>query len=141
MGSQGIKARTTSGLATMHAIRKVPLICIPLLGGVLFVGMGIWLPIGFHMSWNFTQAAIFSGTGSGVEMPPCVWKAVIEGPERMMGGKFGVEASTGAFLLCTTAGPVLVLMAARQLRAGSRCAWQQSQPNKARAAVQALAVL
>jgi hypothetical protein len=124
----------------MRAIRKVPLIRIPLLGGILFVGMGIRLPIGFHMSWNFTQAAIFSGTGSGVEMPPCVWKAVIEGPERMMGGKFGVEASTGAFLLRTTAGPVLALMAARQRRAGSRCAWQQSRPNKARAAVQTLLV-
>jgi amino acid transporter len=125
----------------MRAIRKFPLICIPLLGGILFVGMGIRLPIGFHMSWNFTQAAIFSGTVSGVEMPPGVWKAVIEGPERMTGGKFGVEASIVAFLLCTTAGEVLILMAARQLRAGSRCAWQQSRPNTARAAVQALPVL
>lgn len=85
-----------------------------LLAAAYMLTRRLWLSIGFHMSWNFTQAAIFSGTVSGVEMPPGLLKAVIEGPDLMTGGKFGVEASVVACLLCTTAGAVLVWMAARR---------------------------
>jgi membrane protease YdiL (CAAX protease family) len=76
----------------------------------------LWLPIGLHMSWNFTQAAIFSGSVSGVEMPPGLVKGVIEGPELLTGGKFGAEASIFAFLLCTAAGVVIFQFAAHRGR-------------------------
>lgn len=85
-----------------------------LLAAAYMLTRRLWLSIGFHMSWNFTQAAIFSGTVSGVEMPPGLVKAVIEGPELLTGGQFGVEASIFAFLLCTAAGVVVLKMAVRR---------------------------
>lgn len=85
-----------------------------LLAAAYMLTRRLWLSIGLHMSWNFAQAAVFSGTVSGVEMPPGLVQAVIEGPALMTGGKFGVEASIVACLLCATAGAVLVLMAARR---------------------------
>ncbi|EEW24289.1 CPBP family intramembrane glutamic endopeptidase [Rhodobacter ferrooxidans] len=87
-----------------------------LLAAAYMVTRRLWLSIGFHMSWNFTQAAIFSGTVSGIEMPPGLVKAVIEGPELMTGGKFGVEASVVAFLLCTATGVALLWQAIRRSR-------------------------
>ncbi len=89
-----------------------------LLAAAYMLTRRLWLSIGFHMSWNFTQAAIFSGTVSGIEMPPGLVKAVIEGPELLTGGKFGVEASIVAFLLCTATGVILLW---RALRAGRVC--------------------
>lgn len=85
-----------------------------LLAAVYMLTRRLWMAIGLHMSWNFTQAAIFSGTVSGVEMPPGLVKAVIEGPQLMTGGQFGVEASIVAFLLCTATGVVLLMLAARR---------------------------
>jgi hypothetical protein len=87
-----------------------------LLAAAYMLTRRLWLAIGFHMSWNFTQAAIFSGTVSGVEMPPGLVRAVIEGPELITGGKFGVEASIIAFLLCTATGLVLLKLSARRGR-------------------------
>ena len=95
-----------------------------LLAAAYMLTRRLWVSIGFHMSWNFTQAAIFSGTVSGVEMPPGLVKAVIEGPELLTGGKFGVEASIFAFLLCTATGIVLLKLAARRGRI-LRPAWSR----------------
>ncbi|MBD1204801.1 MAG: CPBP family intramembrane metalloprotease [Rhodobacteraceae bacterium] len=85
-----------------------------LLAAAYMLTRRLWLSIGLHMSWNFAQAAIFSGAVSGVEMPPGLLQAVVEGPELMTGGTFGVEASIIACLLCTAAGVVLVIMATRR---------------------------
>jgi membrane protease YdiL (CAAX protease family) len=85
-----------------------------LLAAAYMLTRRLWLSIGLHMSWNFAQAAVFSGAVSGVEMPPGLMQAVIEGPELMTGGNFGVEASIVACLLCTAAGAVMVMMAARR---------------------------
>jgi uncharacterized protein len=85
-----------------------------LLAAAFMLTRRLWLSIGLHMAWNFAQAAIFSGTVSGVEMPQGLLQAVIEGPELMTGGRFGVEASVIAFLICTAAGAVLAFMAVRR---------------------------
>jgi uncharacterized protein len=87
-----------------------------LLAAAYMLTRRLWLSIGFHMAWNYTQVAIFSGTVSGVEMPPGLAKAVIDGPELMTGGVFGVEASIIAFLICTAAGGVLLKLAVRRGR-------------------------
>lgn len=85
-----------------------------LLAAAYMVTRRLWLAIGCHMGWNFTQAAIFSGTVSGVEMPPGLVKATIEGPELLTGGKFGVEASVIAFGICTASGLFLLALAMRR---------------------------
>lgn len=87
-----------------------------LLAAAYILTRRLWLSIGLHLSWNFAQAGIFSGTVSGVEMPPGLVRAVIEGPDLMTGGPFGVEASVVAFLICTGAGAWLLMLAVRRGR-------------------------
>jgi membrane protease YdiL (CAAX protease family) len=87
-----------------------------LLAAAYMLTRRLWLSISLHMSWNFTQAAIFSGTVSGVEMTPGLVMAVIEGPDLITGGQFGVEASIIAFVVCTAAGVGLLVMATQRGR-------------------------
>ena len=70
--------------------------------------------IGFHIAWNFTQSGIFSGSVSGGFEKPGLFKATIEGPELLTGGKFGMEATIVALLVCTTAGLEMLVMAIRR---------------------------
>lgn len=84
-----------------------------LLAAAFMLTRRLWLPIGLHLSWNFAQAAVFSGAVSGVDMPPGLLRSLIEGPELMTGGSFGVEASLVAFLFCAVAGLVVLIIAAR----------------------------
>lgn len=82
-----------------------------LLTAVYLLTRRLWLSIGSHMAWNFTQGGIFSGSVSGAFEQPGFFKATIEGPELLTGGKFGMEASIVALLICTTVGLVILRMA------------------------------
>jgi hypothetical protein len=68
------------------------------------------------MAWNFTQGSIFSGSVSGSGVYQGVLKATLKGPELLTGGNFGLEASLPAFVLCTTVGATMVIMAVRRGR-------------------------
>ena len=85
-----------------------------LLAAVYLLTRCLWLSIGFHIAWNFTQSGIFSGSVSGAFEQPGLFKATIEGPELLTGGKFGMEATIVALLICTTAGLVMLIMAVRR---------------------------
>lgn len=85
-----------------------------LLAAAYMLTRRLWLSIGFHIAWNFTQSGIFSGSVSGGFERPGLFKATIEGPELLTGGKFGMEATIVALLACTTAGLVMLLMAVRR---------------------------
>jgi membrane protease YdiL (CAAX protease family) len=85
-----------------------------LLAAAYMVTRRLWMSIGFHVSWNYTQSAIFGGIVSGGIAEPGLIKPILEGPELLTGGQFGLEASLTAFLLCTTAGVILLVMAVRK---------------------------
>ena len=85
-----------------------------LLGAAYMLTRRLWMSIGFHMSWNYTQSGIFSGIVSGGDSDPGLIRSTIEGPVALTGGSFGLEASLIAFLLCTTTGVVLLIMAVRR---------------------------
>ncbi len=51
----------------------------------------LWLSIGFHMAWNYTQSAIFSGIVSGGVTDPGLIRSNIRGPDVLTGGSFGLE--------------------------------------------------
>lgn len=85
-----------------------------LLAAAYMLTRRLWLSIGFHMSWNYTQSAIFSGVVSGSDDDPGLIRATVSGPPLLTGGSFGLEASLVAFLLCTAAGVVLLAMAIRR---------------------------
>lgn len=85
-----------------------------LLAAAYMLTRRLWLSIGFHVSWNYTQSAIFSGIVSGNEGAQGLFKSVIAGPTLLTGGSFGLESSLVAFLLCTATGVALLIMAVRR---------------------------
>jgi membrane protease YdiL (CAAX protease family) len=85
-----------------------------LLAAAYMLTRRLWLSIGFHMAWNYTQSAIFSGIVSGNDAQQGLIKSTVNGPEWLTGGSFGVEASVLALLLCTTTGVVMLVMAVKR---------------------------
>jgi uncharacterized protein len=75
----------------------------------------LWLPIGIHIGWNFTEGSIFGVAVSGHHALPSLVHGTLTGPALNTGGAFGVEASVFAVLLCCVASAFLVVYA---LRAG-----------------------
>jgi hypothetical protein len=74
----------------------------------------LWLSMSFHVSWNFTQSAIFSGAVSGNDAQEGLIRGTMTGPDWLTGGSFGVESSVLALVLCTGTGIVMLVMAARR---------------------------
>jgi membrane protease YdiL (CAAX protease family) len=74
----------------------------------------LWLSIGFHMAWNYTQSAIFSGIVSGNDAQQGLIRSTVNGPDWLTGGNFGVESSVLALILCTSTGVVMLVMAVRR---------------------------
>lgn len=85
-----------------------------LLAAAYMVTRRLWLGIGFHIAWNYTQSGIFSGIVSGGVSDPGLIRASIEGPVALTGGSFGLESSVVAFLLCTATGLILLSIAIRR---------------------------
>jgi membrane protease YdiL (CAAX protease family) len=85
-----------------------------LLGAAYLLTRRLWMSMGIHAAWNYTQAAVFAGAGSGNEAPQGFVKATIDGPELLTGGAFGIEGSLIAFVLATTTGVIMLVMAMRR---------------------------
>ncbi len=91
----------------------------------------LWLCIGIHFAWNFTQGGIFSAAVSGGATTGLL-QARFAGPQWLTGGAFGAEASVVAVLLCSAAGVLLLMAAARRGRViPYRTARQGSAPSTA----------
>jgi membrane protease YdiL (CAAX protease family) len=74
-----------------------------LLGGAYMLTRSLWLPIGIHAAWNFTQGSIFDVNVSGTNAEGLV-TAELSGPELLSGGAFGLEASIIALVIATAFG-------------------------------------
>lgn len=85
-----------------------------LLAAAYMLTRRLWMSVGFHVAWNYTQSAVYSGIVSGSDSAPGLLKSTIEGPTLLTGGSFGLESSLVAFLLCTTTGVILLVMAVRR---------------------------
>lgn len=85
-----------------------------LLAAAFMLTRRLWLSIGFHMAWNYTQQAIFSGIVSGNDAAPGWIRSTVKGPDYLTGGNFGVESSVLALVLCTSTGIVMLVMAHRR---------------------------
>ena len=86
-----------------------------LLGGAYMLTRSLWMPIGLHAAWNFTQGEIYDVPVSGFDQHGLV-TAKLSGPELLSGGAFGLEASVIAMVCATAVGIWLVV---RAVRAGS----------------------
>lgn len=84
-----------------------------LLGGAYMLTRSLWLPMGIHGAWNFTQGAIFDVPVSGINQDGLV-QAKLSGPELLSGGSFGLEASVIALAVASLAGLWLVWLAVKR---------------------------
>ncbi|MGN6147666.1 MAG: lysostaphin resistance A-like protein [Rhizomicrobium sp.] len=84
-----------------------------LLAAAYLVTRSLWLAIGLHFGWNFTEGGIFGAAVSGGKSHGLV-TTVFAGPDWLTGGKFGPEASLTAVILCVVVAAVLLAMAIRR---------------------------
>jgi hypothetical protein len=64
-----------------------------MIGAAFMLTRRLWLPMGIHFAWNFTQAGIFGSAVSGNGAESGILHAAFTGPDWLTGGAFGVEAS------------------------------------------------
>ena len=64
-----------------------------LLGAAYAYSKNIWLPIGIHWIWNYTQGNILGFPVSGEDNVTSIFTPEISGPQWLTGGSFGAEAS------------------------------------------------
>jgi membrane protease YdiL (CAAX protease family) len=53
----------------------------------------LWLPIGLHTGWNFTQGSVFGLLVSGNDTGSGLIAGTLQGPDVLTGGPFGPEAT------------------------------------------------
>jgi membrane protease YdiL (CAAX protease family) len=80
-----------------------------LLSAAYVLTQRLWLAIGIHFAWDFSQDAIF-GIGKGAKG---LLQGELSGPALLAGGRAGIEGSFVALLLCLIVS-ALLLAAARQ---------------------------
>lgn len=74
----------------------------------------LWLPIGIHLAWNFTEGGIYGAAVSG-ESAPGIFGVELSrsAPAMITGGTFGPEASVVAVAVCSCVGLAFVVAAVR----------------------------
>ena len=84
-----------------------------LLAAAYMLTRRLWLCIGIHIAWNFTEGGIFSVAVSGGESKGLLQSKML-GPDWLTGGAFGAEASVVALAVCLAAGIVLLVLAIKK---------------------------
>jgi CAAX protease family protein len=94
--------------ATVSSSLAIALEAGILLGTAYAATSRLWLPIGLHMGWNFTEGSLFGMTLSGNTMAAGLVRGSLSGPRILTGGEFGPEASIVAVIVCLAAALYLV---------------------------------
>lgn len=84
-----------------------------LLAAVFMYTRRLWMVIGLHAAWNFTEGGIFGASVSGSSARGML-ASHFQGAQWLTGGKFGPEASVIAVLVCLAAGIGFVFLAYRK---------------------------
>lgn len=84
-----------------------------LLAAVFMYTRRLWMAIGLHAAWNFTEGGIFGASVSGGSARGML-ASYFQGAQWLTGGKFGPEASLVAVLVCLAAGVGFVFLAYRK---------------------------
>jgi len=100
--------------ATLFAAFAIAMEAGILLGAAYLLTRRLWLAVGIHAAWNFTQGWVYSIPVSGGKAPLGLLITRRVGPEWLTGGDFGLEASVVALVVATGAGLALLLVAARR---------------------------
>jgi len=100
--------------ATVFAAIAISVEAGILLGAAYMLTRRLWLAVGLHAAWNFTQGWVFSVPVSGGTAPIGLIATTRSGPEWLTGGGFGLEASVVAMVVATGAGLALLEWARRR---------------------------
>ncbi|MCL1792086.1 MAG: CPBP family intramembrane metalloprotease [Peptococcaceae bacterium] len=107
--------------ATVLGLANIMLVGI--LFGYMFVRTGmLWVPIGFHITWNFFQGHVFGLAVSGMEQTAFM-QTSLTGPAWFTGGAFGAEGG----LLCTLV-ILLSLVCVRGFMKPKKAFWRMELP-------------
>ena len=79
-----------------------------LLGAAFKYSGSLWLPIGIHWAWNFTQGNVCGFPVSGSSGGESIFTAIVNGPELITGGAFGPEASIISVILGTMLSAIML---------------------------------
>ena len=83
-----------------------------MLGAAYMLTRSLWLPMGIHAAWNFTQGEVYDIPVSGTTVHGLV-DGQLSGPPLLTGNGFGLEASPIAILVATAFGLWLLWRAVR----------------------------
>lgn len=83
----------------------------------------VWLAVGIHVAWNFTQSGLFGVPTSGLEGAGFL-EGRLHGPALLSGGAFGPEASIVAVAVCLALG-ILFLRVAQAKGHVLRPSWRR----------------
>jgi membrane protease YdiL (CAAX protease family) len=84
-----------------------------LLGAAYMYSRRLWMPIGVHAGWNFTEGDIFGANVSGGQAHGLL-ASHFQGPEVLTGARFGPEASLVAVATCLMVAGVFLVFAIRR---------------------------
>jgi membrane protease YdiL (CAAX protease family) len=99
--------------ATWFAALAIAMEAGILLGAAYLLKRRLWLAVGIHSAWNFTQGWVYSVPVSGGKAPEGLLITTRQGPEWLTGGAFGLEASAVAMVVATLAGVVMLVAVVR----------------------------
>ena len=99
--------------ATLASSAAIAIEAGVLLAAAYALTRSLWLPIGLHFAWNFTEGGIFGAAVSG-HGSKSLLSVPLRGPDYLTGGAFGPEASIVAVCVCTTAAIVMLVLAAQR---------------------------
>lgn len=102
-------------------------VCIAIEAGVMLGAFyaltgRLWVSIGFHAAWNFTQGYIFGAAVSGGSLGTSLaTSSAVKGkPDWLTGGAFGPEASLPALIVCGSLGMAVIWTAWKARKFGSK---------------------
>jgi uncharacterized protein len=99
--------------ATLVGVIAIALEAGVLLGIAYSASRSLWLPIGMHFGWNFSEGGLFGTTVSGGHSHGLV-SVTLEGPVYLTGGAFGPEASIIALTACLIVAATLGIYSLRR---------------------------
>lgn len=112
IGTWGALALTAALFGAAHAVNRGATLSSSiaiaveagiLLGATYAATKRLWLPIGLHVGWNFTEGSLFGMILSGNKMASGLIQGSLSGPRILTGGEFGPEASIIAVIVCLAA--------------------------------------
>jgi hypothetical protein len=85
-----------------------------LLLGAAYIATGrLWLPIGLHWGWDFTEDSVFGSPVSGQHTTAGLISGQLSGPSILTGGSIGPDASLVAVIVVLASAAFLLRRTAR----------------------------